>query len=115
MASGPIVWLTPFHVAEWTQAVEQQVFRRAASRTEADHSHERFQQHREGGLWVEIAVPESAFEVCAQLGRRYGAPLGLRTLYTLHVASALELKAERFWSFDERQKKLARAVGLKTA
>jgi predicted nucleic acid-binding protein len=33
----------------------------------------------------------------------------------LHVASALELKAERFWTFDERQKRLARTVGLKTA
>jgi hypothetical protein len=31
------------------------------------------------------------------------------------VASALELKAERFWTFDERQKRLARTVGLKTA
>jgi len=37
-----------------------------------------------------------------------------RDLDTLHVASALELKAERFWTFDERQKRLARAVGLKT-
>jgi predicted nucleic acid-binding protein len=115
MASSPVVWLTPFHVAEWTNAVEQQVFRRVASRTEADQSHERFQQHRESGLWVEIALPESAFDVCAQLARRHGARLGLRALATLHVASALELKAERFWTFDERQKKLARTVGLKTA
>ena len=55
-----------------------------------------------------------SFDVCAQLARRHGANLGLRTLDTLHVASALELRAERFWTFDERQKKLARAVGLKT-
>jgi hypothetical protein len=27
---------------------------------------------------------------------------------------ALELKAERFWTFDERQKKLAQTAGLKT-
>jgi hypothetical protein len=30
------------------------------------------------------------------------------------VAAALELKAERFWTFDERQAKLAKAVGLKS-
>jgi hypothetical protein len=60
MASSPVVWLTPFHVAEWTHAVEQQVFRRVASRTEADQSYERFQQHRESSLWVEVALPESA-------------------------------------------------------
>jgi hypothetical protein len=28
------------------------------------------------------------------------------------VACALELRAERFWTFDERQAKLAEAVGL---
>jgi len=114
MASRPVVWLTPFHVAEWTHAVEQQVFRRAVSRTEAERVHERFQQHRDSGLWVEVALPESAFDICAQLARRHGALLGLRTLDTLHVALALELKAERFWTFDERQKRLARAVGLET-
>jgi predicted nucleic acid-binding protein len=114
MASKPVVWLTPFHVAEWTHAVEQQVFRQAASRMEADQSYERFQQHRESGLWVEVALPETVFDVCTQLARLHGARLGVRTFDTLHVASALELKAERFWTFDERQKKLARAVGLKT-
>ena len=115
IASHPLVWLTPLHVAEWTHAVEQQVFRRAASRTEADNSHERFRQHRESGLWVEVALPDLAFDVCAKLARRHGAKLGLRTLDTMHVASALELKAVHFWTFDERQKNLARAVGLKTA
>jgi predicted nucleic acid-binding protein len=64
---------------------------------------------------MEVAMPDSVFDVCAQLARRYAARLGLRTLDTLHVASALELKAQRFWTFDERQKKLARAAGLKTA
>jgi predicted nucleic acid-binding protein len=115
MAFGPVVWLTPLHVAEWTHAIEQHVFRRGLSRSEGDRYHERFQQHRQSGLWVEVPLPESAFEVCAQLARRHGARLGLRTLDTLHVASALELKAERFWTFDERQKRLARTVGLKTA
>jgi predicted nucleic acid-binding protein len=38
----------------------------------------------------------------------------MRTLDSLHVASALLLKAERFWTFDERQAKLAKAEGLKT-
>jgi hypothetical protein len=31
------------------------------------------------------------------------------------VACALELRAERFWTFDERQAKLAEAVGLDTS
>ena len=114
-ASRPVVWLTPFHVAEWTHAVEQHVFRGALSRKEADLYHQRFQEHRGRGSWVEVPVPERAFDLCAQLGRRHGSRLGQRTLDTLHVAMALELKAERFWTFDERQAKLARAAGLKTA
>jgi predicted nucleic acid-binding protein len=38
----------------------------------------------------------------------------VRTLDSLHVACALELKAERFWTFDDRQVRLAEAVGLDT-
>lgn len=115
MAAKPALWLTPFHVAEWTHAIEQHVFRRLVSRSAADRLHARFEQHRESGLWMEIVLPESAFELCVRLAQRHGARLGLRTLDTLHVASALELRAERFWTFDERQKRLARTVGLKTA
>jgi hypothetical protein len=31
------------------------------------------------------------------------------------VAAALELKAQQFWTFDERQAKLAKAAGLKVS
>ena len=64
-------------------------------------------------LWREVPLPENAFELCANLARRYGPKLGIRTLDSLHVACALELRAERFWTFDERQGKLAKTVGLK--
>lgn len=113
--ANPAVWLTPLHVAEWTHAVEQHVFRKLISRSEADRLHHQFQQHRETGAWVEIALAESALELCAQLARRHAARMGVRTLDTLHVAAAVELKARRFWTFDERQKRLARAAGLKAS
>ena len=60
-------------------------------------------------------MPEMSFETCVRLAQQHGTRLAPTTLDTLHVASALELGAERFWTFDERQRKLARAVGLKTA
>ena len=60
-------------------------------------------------------MPENAFELCADLARRYGAKFRMRTPDTVHVACALELKADRFWTFDERQAKLAKAQGMKTA
>jgi predicted nucleic acid-binding protein len=114
LTSRPSSWMTPLHVAEWTHAIEQHVFRKAISRREADRLLQRFHQHRALGLWTEAALPDQAFEVSAQLAHRYGARLGVRVLDTLHVASALELKAEHFWTFDQRQAKLAQAVGLKT-
>ena len=114
LASGLVLWMTPLHVAEWAHAIEQHVFRRSASRSEADRAIELFNGDRKQGLWRETAVPEPAFEVCAQLAHQYAARLGTRTLDSLHVASALELKAEEFWTFDDRQKKLARSVGLRT-
>jgi predicted nucleic acid-binding protein len=60
-------------------------------------------------------LPELAFDRCAELARRYGPKLNMRTLDSLHVACALELKADRFWTFDERQAKLAKAAGLKAS
>jgi predicted nucleic acid-binding protein len=75
----------------------------------------RREEHASAGRWIPLPMPENAFELCADLARRYGPKLGIRTLDSLHVACALELKAERFWTFDERQAKLAKAVGMKIA
>ena len=114
LRSRPSLWMTSLHVAEWTHAIEQHVFRKAISRSEADRLLQRFQEHRAQNLWREAPLPDRAFEVCAELAYRHAARLGVRTLDTLHVASALELKAEHFWTFDDRQAKLAASVGLRT-
>jgi predicted nucleic acid-binding protein len=114
MTQRPSLWLTPLHRAEWAHAVFQHVFQRAISTKEAKQVLRYFEHDRKLGLWVEISVPDTAFETCAELARRYVARLGTRTLDGLHVASALELKAESYWTFDDRQAKLAKAEGLKT-
>jgi len=114
MKEKPRIWFTPLHSAECSHAIAKQVFYRKISQAEADAVFDTLKHDRADGLWLETAMPENALEVCADLGRRYGPKLGMRTLDTLHVACALELKAERFWTFDERQAKLAKAAGLKT-
>lgn len=114
LISSPHVWFTPLHFAEWAHAVTQQVFRGKMSAVDAQRVFGDLESDRAAGLWVEVEMPEIVFDLCADLARRYGPKLGVRTLDSLHVASALELKAERFWTFDERQAKLAQAQGLKT-
>jgi predicted nucleic acid-binding protein len=108
-------FLTPLHRAEWFHVIAQHVFRGSLSESNAGDLHRLFEQDIKAGPWRGVAVPEHAFEFCADLARRYGPKLGMRTLDTLHVACALELKAERFWTFDERQAKLAKAAGLRGA
>jgi predicted nucleic acid-binding protein len=113
MLRRPRLWLTSLHRAEWIHAVEQHVFQRRISAREAQQVLRMFEQDREAALWIESDMPEQVWEACITLGRRYAARLGVRTLDTLHVACALELQAEVFWSFDQRQVKLAQAAGLK--
>jgi predicted nucleic acid-binding protein len=108
-------FLTPLHRAEWFHAIAQHVFRGALTEIKAGELHRLFEHDIKTGPWREVVVPEHAFELCGDLARRHGAKLGMRTLDTLHVACALELKAERFWTFDERQQKLAKAQGMKTS
>jgi hypothetical protein len=105
--------MTPLHVAEWTHAIEQHVFRKAITRSEANRALSLFLEHRAQNVWQQAELPDHALTVCAQLAQRYAARVAVRTLDTLHVASALELNAERFWTFDERQATLAAATGLK--
>jgi predicted nucleic acid-binding protein len=109
------LWFTPLHRAEWTHAVAQHVFRGVLASPEVDEIYDQFAQDETAGLWNEVAMPENAFTLCTELARRHGSKLGIRTLDSLHVACALELKAERFWTLDERQAKLAKAEGLRTA
>ncbi len=74
-----------------------------------------FESDCAASVWELLAFPNLAWETCADLARQYAPTLGVRTLDSLHVACALELKAERFWTFDERQARLAEAVGLDTS
>lgn len=114
LRSEPTFWFTPLHKAEWAHTIAQHIFRGVLSVVEADELYYQLELDISGGVWLETELPESALKLCADLARRHGPKFGMKTLDTLHVACALELKAERFWTFDDRQAKLAEAEGLKT-
>jgi len=63
--------------------------------------------HQADILW------RAALNRAAELSRAHTPTLGTRAADVLHVACALELKQRHFLTFDERQRKLAAAAGLK--
>jgi predicted nucleic acid-binding protein len=114
-ARHPRIWLLSLHRVEWAHAIAQHVFRGAISALEAAQFYSAFETDRKLHLFLEQDTPERAFDLAVEFARKHVPTLGCRTLDTLHVASALELGADEFWSFDGPQKKLARAVGLKVS
>ena len=114
MALGPSVWLTPFNRTELAHSLNGQVFRARISVSEAQLAWAAFEHDCAFGVWIPVDLPERIWETSIDLARRFGPTLGVRTLDSLHVACALELRAQKFWTFDERQARLAEAVGLDT-
>lgn len=114
MESRPSVLVTPLNRSELAHAVFFQVLRARITRMQAQTIWQQFEHDCQQDFWMGIDLPERAWETSIDLAQRYGPTLGIRTLDSLHVACALELKAEKFWTFDERQARLASAVGLDT-
>jgi hypothetical protein len=66
------------------------------------------------GIFTVMPIPASAlYQRAVELANRHSAKLGTRSLDLMHVAAALLLGAGTFLSFDERQRKTAKAEGLK--
>lgn len=109
----PALLLTPFGEAEFTNAVELRVFFKQWTVREAKAVRDRFLQHLRAGVLRATDPPPNLFELVRTLARRHTSKLGTLTLDIVHVASALVLGPEVFYTFDRRQAKLARAEGLR--
>jgi predicted nucleic acid-binding protein len=114
MGPGPSVRTTNLSRSEVANALFRYVFRGNLSFAEAQKHWNEFQQDSLRGVWIHAGLPDEIWETSIGLARKFGPSLGARTLDTLHVACALELRADKFWTFNERQEKLAQAVGLDT-
>jgi predicted nucleic acid-binding protein len=113
----PVFFLTEFGEVEFANAVERLLFphREGATWTlrEAQAVRIRLEQHVNAGVFQLRPVPNEAWQTAIRLSRQYTARLGTRTLDVLHVALALSLQPDVFFTFDRRQWKLAKAVGLR--
>jgi len=110
----PQVFLTPLNRAELAHSLYFQVFRQRIRVVEAQLAWEAFESDCSKGILRKVPLPLEIWNLAANLAAKHGPVLGIRTLDSLHVACALEMRADRFWTFDERQAKLAEAVGLDT-
>jgi len=113
LVAQPIL-VTPLNQAEVAHAIHQFIFRGKLPHAEAQRAWLAFRRDCEADVFHEDDLPQTAWDLSIRLAQLYGPTLGIRTLDSLHVACALELKAQRFWTFDDRQASLAEAVGLNT-
>lgn len=114
----PITWLTRLEVIN---AFEQSVltgFGEAQSRVSTELAAACQQQFRDDlaqGVALRL-VNVSQAEISAkfeEIALRHTARHGFRAYDILHVAAALVLKCQSFWSFDKKACKLAKLEGLK--
>jgi predicted nucleic acid-binding protein len=112
---GGAIPLTRFGYAELTNAVAQAQHRGIL---DVDGTRAAFaaliHDLADGHLRLHDLLWRRALDRTAELSRAHTISLGTRTLDVLHVASALELGAKTFVTYDTRQAALAKAVGLKT-
>lgn len=104
---------TDFGEFEFINAVSWRVFRKQVLIGEQHAVLDSFEKDVEAGIIRITPIPAAAFARAKQIARTQTPVLGNRALDVLHLASALVLKADTFYTFDSKQTKLASALGLR--
>jgi predicted nucleic acid-binding protein len=102
---GRVELVNGIALAAHRRLIDERAFNAALAALDDDFEQGRYAQA--DLLW------RAALQRAVDLSRNFSRTLGTRSLDVLHVASALELGFRTFISFDLRQQKLVRAVGLK--
>ncbi|MCC5807488.1 MAG: type II toxin-antitoxin system VapC family toxin [Opitutales bacterium] len=110
---GP-VGVSVITVYEFENAVRFAVFRKSIAAEQGAGMRDDFAADMNAGRVTEIPLNLAAvFAEARRLSRLKTEGGGHRSYDILHVAAARIVKSERFLSFDENQRKLARFAGLK--
>ncbi len=106
--------LTIFHELEFNNAINLKEFRTEIRTDEIRLIIAKFAKHESKGVYYRPQISwTDTFQYAVDLSRKYTGKTGSRTLDILHVASALSIKADRFFTFDERQSRLASLSGIR--
>jgi len=108
------VFFTPFGELELANALQLRLFRRELLATQARAAYAAFRDDVNAGIFVVKPMSDEVYAQARRLAQGWTRTLGTRTLDILHVASALALEAESFHTFDDRQRRLAKAAKLTT-
>lgn len=105
--------MTPLTGLEFTNALRLRLFRGEVTLTEAEASAAAFETDLANGVFTIHPLAAAVFEKGRQLSRLHTSRLGVRCLDILHIAAALVARAAIIYSFDGRQRRLARVAGLR--
>jgi predicted nucleic acid-binding protein len=109
----PKMQLTPLSELELANALELRIFRKELSAAAIAEARRELQNHVNEGFYELVGMPATVYDLARRIALKRTAGTGTRTLDILHVASAVLLRAEEFWTFDARQAKMAKAEGLR--
>jgi predicted nucleic acid-binding protein len=111
---GPVFMVTPFGETEFTSIVFAVTARpKGWTVSEAQSMEQDFTDDLQAGIWKLEDFAPHTWVRARELSRRHAPAMGCRAMDALHVASALILAADDFYTFDRDQAKLARAAGLR--
>lgn len=101
-------------VLEWefSNALRLKVFRGELDGGTVDHMMKLFDDRLLRGQYVAVDIDRSLLNRDVRDLSRYSSTIGSRTLDVVHVAIAVQLKADQLVTFDDRQADLARNAGL---
>ena len=111
---GAALPFTPWHRLEVRNAIRLAVFHRAIDSQQGKTQLKQLDADlREESLIVHAPIDWVAvLREAEKLGAAHNEAVGCRSADLFHVAAAIEWDADHFLTFDERQKKMAKAAGL---
>jgi predicted nucleic acid-binding protein len=107
------LFLTALGEVELANALQLRLYRRELTSPQVKAAVSDIRKDISSEVYLLRTFSPAIFEKAKLLIQRHTRDLGVRTLDLLHVASALVLEADVFYSFDLDQRKLARAAGLR--
>jgi len=105
---------TPLHRIEVRNALRNATAGGAMTAFDCKRAFRQIEEDLRDGYLVHMPVEwTDVLRRADELSEKHAAKEGQRTIDLLHVAFALECGAKTFLSFDNRQRSLAKAAGLK--